>query len=154
MATTPADEAKRLARLGDNKRNAARYTKNSSKKQTFLEDAAKKYEDTGKNWLKEAAQNLNYPRRVDSAKGNASYYYGLAKRIREGIHKEKSLEGQVFGIASIISFLGALFFLSFNLTGNSIGNFTNEDLSLYWAGIGMTILGLVFAFVFLKLRKK
>jgi len=153
MAKTYADEAKILEKIALSKKNTSRHTKKPSLKVGLLEQAAKGYENAGRNWVLEANQNKEYPRRVQYARLNAMNDYGLAKKIRGEISKG-SLEGQVFGAASILSLLGALFFMSFNLTGNSIGNLTNENLLIYWAGIGLFILGLVFAFVFLKNKKK
>ena len=63
----------------------------------------------------------------------------------------RSLERYVGAALSILSLAAALFFISLNATGNSIGNLSRDGLSLL--GIGLFILGLM-AFVFFKSRKK
>jgi len=76
------------------------------------------------------------------------------ERIRDKINSlrsGKSLERNLFAFASIISLIGALFFISFNATGNSIGNLSKNNLSLL--EIGLFAFGLI-AFIFFKSRKK
>jgi len=65
--------------------------------------------------------------------------------------KNRALERRVYAIASIFSLVAALFFISFNLTGNSIGNLSRDSLSLL--GVGFFVLGLI-TFIFFKSRKK
>lgn len=64
---------------------------------------------------------------------------------------KRTLERRVYSVVSIISLIGALFFISFNVTGNSIGNLSRDDFSLF--GMGLFTLGLV-AFIFFKSKKK
>lgn len=153
MAKNYAEEAKRLEKAALLKKNASRSMKDIPRRKILLEQVARLYETAVRDWALEAKQNSTYPRKERYARLNAINDYGLAKKIREEIN-EIGLERQVFGIVSIISFLGALFFISFNLTGNSIGNLNNENLSLYWIGTGLFVLGLVFAFMFFKNKKR
>lgn len=153
MAKNYAEEAKRLEKAALLKKNASRSVKDTHRKRILMEQAARLYETAVRDWALEAKQNSAYHRKERYARLNAVNDYGLARKIREEIN-EIGLERQVFGIVSIISFLGALFFISFNLTGNSIGNLSNENLSLYWIGIGLFVLGLVFAFMFFKNKKE
>jgi hypothetical protein len=155
MEKSPADDAKMLEKLAFSKKNAAQHTKNIPIKISLLEAAATRYENAGRNWLKEAVQNMAYPRRVESAKLNAGYDYGLARKIRKMIRESNEggneLERQLYAGVSIISLVSALFFTSFNLSGYAIGSLAN-DASLL--GIVLFIVGLVFAFVFFRSKKK
>lgn len=75
------------------------------------------------------------------------------KKAREGlaaVHKSQQggLEKQVLSIMSIVSLLASLFFVSSNLTGFAVSNFTTNDLQ--WAGLCFFACGLVFVFLFLR----
>jgi hypothetical protein len=150
MAKTPADEAKMFEKLAFSKRSAARHTKNVPLRVSLLEEAAKRYESAGARWFREAVQYKEYPRRVKSARLNASYDYGLAKDIRKTI-RESNLEKEVFAIASIISLVSALFFTSINLSGHATSSLASDSSLL---GIVLFVLGLVFAFIFFRSKKK
>jgi len=150
MVRTYVDEAKILEKMAFSKKNASKKTKNVSLRNILLEDAAKRYENAGRNWVLEANQNKQYHRKVQYARLNAMNDYGLAKKIRGEINKA-NLEGQVFAIVSIISLASALFFTSLNLSGYATGSLAN-DTSLM--GIVLFVLGLVFAFIFFKKKKK
>ncbi len=52
---------------------------------------------------------------------------------------------------TIVTFAIALFFISFNLTGYSIGGLTQE--SFRWISTSLFILGLVFVFVYFKNKR-
>ncbi|MCK9568304.1 hypothetical protein M0R72_05125 [Candidatus Pacearchaeota archaeon] len=62
--------------------------------------------------------------------------------------KKSKLEKKLWSIMSIITLLTSLFFVSSNLTGFAVSNFTTGDLQ--WAGLCFFVCGLVFAFLFLK----
>lgn len=53
--------------------------------------------------------------------------------------------------SAIICFIGAVFFLSFNLTGNVVGELTYEGSNL--VSLSLFFLGLVFAFFYFKNKK-
>ena len=75
----------------------------------------------------------------------------LDEKIRSLYTGRKSLERSLFAAVSIITLVASLFFISFNLTGNSVGNLSGNVLSLI--GLGLFVLGIV-AFIFFKTRKK
>jgi len=56
-----------------------------------------------------------------------------------------------FAILSIGSFVMALFFISYSLTGYAIGGLTHENSR--WISTSLFILGLVFAFFYFKNKK-
>jgi hypothetical protein len=79
----------------------------------------------------------------------------IEERIEEKIKNlyvknNRGLEKRLFAIASIVSLLGALFFTSLNLSGYVTGNLS-EDASLM--KMVLFVLGLIFAFAFLKKKK-
>jgi len=75
----------------------------------------------------------------------------LDEKIRDLYPKRRGLERNLFAAISIITFLASLFFISANLTGNSIGILSGNNLS--WLGVGLFLFGLI-SFVFFKTRKK
>ena len=95
---------------------------------------------------------------------NAEFNYGLAlknayvdhvkNRLKHKIKKlsRKGLEKHfVFAVLAIGSFIAALFFVSFSLTGSTIAELTSNNLNL--AGLGLFFLGLVFTFVYFKNKR-
>ena len=73
------------------------------------------------------------------------------EKRREGKKTLGKLVRQLSPVLAIASFVIALFFISFNLTGNSIGGLTQENFRL--AGTILFVLGLVFVFVYFKNKK-
>lgn len=73
----------------------------------------------------------------------------LVRMVQEA--DKRILEGRIYAAASIICLIGSLFFVSFNLTGNSIGDLNKGDFSLL--GIGLFVIGLM-AFILFKSKKK
>ncbi len=82
-------------------------------------------------------------------------YSGLKKnssRLEEKLEEErKKGQKKLYAIFSIASFIFALAAVSFNLTGNAIGNIASDDFR--WLGLCFFVCGLIFAFVFLKGKK-
>jgi tetratricopeptide (TPR) repeat protein len=78
---------------------------------------------------------------------------GSPSNLIRTTHKahRRSLDRMIYGIVSIAALSCALFLVSFNLTGNSIGNLSGSDLPLF--GVALFFFGLIF-FVFFKARKK
>jgi len=62
--------------------------------------------------------------------------------------KKSKLEKRLFSVMSIVTLLTSLFFVSSNLTGFAVSNFTTGDLQ--WAVFCFFVCGLVFAFLFLR----
>ncbi|MCK4647760.1 hypothetical protein KAT24_02415 [Candidatus Pacearchaeota archaeon] len=67
--------------------------------------------------------------------------------------KSRGLERRLFALAflSIASFIGALFFISFNLTGYATGGLAQENFR--WISTSLFILGLIFTFFYFKNKK-
>jgi len=53
-----------------------------------------------------------------------------------------------FAIVAMASFLGALFLISFNLTGNVIGGVSQNNSN--WISVVLFVLGMVFSFLYFK----
>ena len=79
----------------------------------------------------------------------------IEERVKEQIRKlygtGKRLERSLFSAASIMSLLGSLFFISFNLTGN-VSGISERDSSLM--GIILFVSGLIFTFIFFRNKKR
>jgi len=79
----------------------------------------------------------------------------VREKIREKIEglsgKGGKLERNLFSTASIISLVSALFFTSINLSGHATSSLARDSSLL---GIVLFVLGLVFALVFFKSKKK
>jgi hypothetical protein len=84
--------------------------------------------------------------------------YGKLKSVNKGMHSlyPIGISGKTFhvhyGILSIASLAAALFSISFNLTGNAIGDI--ESSSFKWMGLCFFACGLVFALFFSKNKNK
>ena len=82
------------------------------------------------------------------------YKVELIRAKAKGLyHSRPGLEIKIkpMAVLSILALLGALFFVSFNLTGAAIGDLTDDNFSLI--GSALFFLGLIFAFIFLKKKK-
>ncbi len=134
---------------------------------------SKFYESAADTWIKQA-RNLDEesPRGAKQSLLFAGTNYGLAKKYagthveRVRIKKkegavEKKLEsmikpswlsqGRSFAYLAILSFLGALIFISLNLTGHVVENSTSQNFT--FAGMGFFMIGLVFVFLYFKSKK-
>ncbi len=101
---------------------------------------------------KEALKKMNPDDRmmIDAKYGKIEDYvnrYIKDPKEREQYLKHGKLEKKII-TPSVIALLGGLFFLSFNLTGNVIGNMTNSTSN--WIGGILLVIGLVGAFVYFK----
>lgn len=155
MPTTHADKAKLLQERAYLKYNKSRYAGKENLKKDFLKEAYHLYSDAIEEWNREAWENSEYPRVVKFAKLNAEHNKELAQKIQDKLHgsEKGGLEKRfIFAIASIISLVGALLSVSFNLTGYAIGALSYNKISL--AGGALFILGLVFTFLFLRSKNK
>ena len=125
-------------------------------------EVIKKY--SGAARLFEEAGDLNNARKAleeaDRYLRNRTSSTQLIKKIddklyalNEKLHlKRRGLERNLgYGVLSIASFVVALFFISFNLTGYSIGGLTQNSSTLISSGL--FVLGLVFAFFHFKNKK-
>ncbi len=149
---TPADEAKKFERFANSKKFASRSARNISIRNSLLEKAAEGYENARKYWLQEAEQNSSYPRKVHYAEQNAKHNYELAEQVKRKIYEEESgLQKRLFGLLSITALLIAFVLVSFNLTGNVIGNISLNDTR--WIGVCFFLCGLVLAFIYLRKKK-
>lgn len=155
MPITYADRAKLFRERAALKYNKARYVSKPDLKTAFLKEAHHLYIEAVEEWNQEADSNKQYPRIVKFANLNAEHDYELAQKIQKQIRgaDKGGLEKKTFfAIASIIAFVGALFSVSFNLTGYAMGALSYEKIFL--AGSILFILGLVFAFLFLRSKNK
>ena len=66
------------------------------------------------------------------------------------MHRKSKL-GRLEGALAIIGLFGAIFFLSSNITGNTIGRMTNFTSNIF--GAGLLIIGLVAGFFCLQNKK-
>lgn len=93
------------------------------------------------------AKRNNLQFRFIPAKG-----YVLDRRIDQNkFTKKENLEGKIILSISILSFIGSLAFLSFNLTGHSVANFSKSGLGL--TGIVLFFLSVFLMFYYFKKRK-
>jgi len=81
----------------------------------------------------------------------------VKEKVKERVRRltygdERRLEGRVYATASIISLIVILFFISFNLTGNTIGNLNSDNLTLI--GTGFFLFSLIFLFLYAQEKKK
>ena len=113
------------------------------------------YKEAGDLW-KEAGDFYRARKCYNLAIKNA-YNKRIENLLRDKIEKldfskEKGLVGilksKFVAVSSIMCFLGALFFLSFNLTGFVIGNLAYNDSNLI--STSLFLLGLVFAFFYFR----
>lgn len=141
-----------------------RRTRNISDK-----DAMKNYLTAAQYRVSQANSEIS-PRIIKDALTNAINDYENAIRLTSSYEVKDKIRGKIsnvermlyatkntprissFAILAIISLVGALFFVSFNITGNAIGELSYDNVSLI--GTGLFILGLVFAFVFFKGKEK
>ena len=138
------------------------------------ENSASFYEKLGDKWAKKAVNEQTRPLREKDleytikdftmalrlARGEQERdrLYAKLKSVNKRRHNlyPVGISGRTFkihyGILSIASLAAALFSISFNLTGNAIGNI--ESSSFKWAGLGFFACGLVFLFIYLNSNKK
>ncbi len=76
-----------------------------------------------------------------------------ARRLRNALKKSGNLEGRsIYAILSVLVLLGAVFFVSFNLTGYAVSGLTPNNSR--WIGMCLFVCGLVFAFIYLKQKNR
>ena len=76
------------------------------------------------------------------------FVWKAQKTERDPLKKSKLEKHLNFAIPAIASFLGALFFISFNLTGNVVGEVSQNNSN--WISLILFVLGMVFAFFYFK----
>ena len=150
MAKTPADEALFYEKQGEAKKRAALFTKDENAKRNFLKQAAESYRIARNYWSMEATQSSNYPRKAGHAAANAERDKELVEKMRKMMGDEETSPRRYYSaIASIISLLSALFFISMNITGNIISAGITEDNSKIVALL-LFVCGLAFALIHFK----
>jgi hypothetical protein len=77
---------------------------------------------------------------------NEYVYEDIKSYLEAHSGKKKGIEGKIFSGSFILSFLVSLFFLSPNLTGNAIGNLSENSSGII--SFGFFIFGLVLALVY------
>jgi hypothetical protein len=107
----------------------------SLKKAGRYEELAKAYDSIAENYAQRGNKEL------------ASRFEINARKIRQ-----KGLEKKLMGFVSGLALIGSLFFLSTNVTGNVIADFTTRTTS--FLGAGLLIVGLIAGFFWLKSGKK
>ena len=112
-----------------------------------------KYRHAGDMWAKAGNSKKAIQMYEGAIKFAPSEQVGekINEKIRSLYSGRGKLERNLYASVSIISLVASLFFISFNVTGNSVGNLSKGNLSLL--GIGLFALGLI-AFIFFKSRKK
>lgn len=76
-------------------------------------------------------------------------YRERAEEGLDSLYEKGNLEGRfalVLPIITVVSLMGALFFISLNLTGNVVGNVSS--LGNHWLGLGLFALGILFAMLY------
>ncbi len=119
--------------------------------------AAEEYE--GKGFLERAFSNYKdafkfAPKQDEDEIGKK--LNELERRKKETVKFPKRTSGGLetyfsFAILAVGSFVIALFFVSFSLTGYAVGGLTQENSR--WISTSLFILGLVFAFFYFKNKK-
>lgn len=110
----------------------------------------------------EASGNYSVPLRRTRYSDPALYEESPASTLIHGINRIDKLIGKLRGreeglaakataIISIIGLIGAIFFLSTNITGNAIANVTNSTSNI--VGACLLVVGLVCSFFWLRRRK-
>lgn len=124
-----------------------RYDKNETVSDAFL-SAARAYSRIGDI----SRAKSNYKDAIRHGKENTRYE--IEAELAELARPEKMLQPKLqhsLAYAAIVFLLGALIFISSNLTGYAILN-TNQD-TLKWVGVILFIIGLIFAIVYLKSKE-
>jgi len=117
--------------------------------------AARLYKEQGA--MDDARQVLTEAERYLGGRGKSSGNSTLRKRIadqlselnEEPLRKRKFERG--FAYAAILSFVVALFFISFNLTGNIVLEESRTNLG--FLALGLFVMGLTFTFFYFKNKK-
>ena len=65
----------------------------------------------------------------------------IGEEIHEEIQRKNSLEAKISGTTFVLTFVGSLFFIGSNITGNAISNFSNSTNS--FIGVGLLIVSLI-----------
>ncbi len=78
--------------------------------------------------------------------------YGIDEAKIKFVKKPSTLEQFFSATTAVIGFLGSLFFLSSNVTGNTIGSLSKSSDN--WIGIVLLAIGLIGGFFWMKNRKK
>ncbi len=73
---------------------------------------------------------------------------GLEKKSKTHRKVSPFSDVHAFAVISILSLLGALFFVSLNLTGAVVGNVSH--LGNHWLGLGLLLIGVVFAMFYFR----
>jgi len=132
--------------------------KKSSKNKEIISEA---YEEAGNEFINagypEKAKE-NYLRALNYAttKSEKQRLEGKIGKLHSSIAEKKNifellgsgLEKKVAGFMAVGTLILSFFFVSSNLTGFAISNFSSNDTR--WIGMCFFICGLLFAFVFLK----
>jgi len=146
-----------------------------------LKEKAKKYETAAKYWKerlykKERFSKYVKPHEIDVLVGKVVDRYSSARKIYKILNDDKKqeeiqsnilklkepsssqrlrprkLERQLgFAIPAIISFVVALCFISFNLTGNAIGGVSQNNSN--WISVILFVLGMIFSFFYFRNQK-
>ncbi len=81
----------------------------------------------------------------------SKYLVGILDVSNERKQGKSGLERNFFGLIAIIGLLASIFFLSFNLTGNTISNLSKRDGNVL--GIVFFLVGLIGGFFYLRYQK-
>lgn len=121
----------------------------------YHSEASRLYKNAAELW----SSGENYQRAIADYKLAYQYAWGEAERenLKKRVINLQKLGGRVerraaFATVAIVSLIGALLSVSLNLTGYAVGALGYEDISL--VGTALFILGLVFAFLFVKSKNK
>ncbi|MFC1681991.1 hypothetical protein ACFL0X_00020 [Nanoarchaeota archaeon] len=90
----------------------------------------------------EALKILNEIRKVGRDAG---------KELHKELEENRSLEHKLMGVISITGFITSLFFLSSNITGNTVANISSQTSSL--VGSGLLVVGLIAGAFWMKMRE-
>ncbi len=145
--------------------------KNTIKSQKYLNQASELYEKAGDEWILQAKEKENL-RDTRNSLSYAVNNYNSAKKLAGSENEKKRIQNKKnsidttmnslipikglqrklsFAILAIISFVVALFFISFNLTGYIILGQAKNNLGFFAAAF--FVLGLVFVFFYSKNKK-
>ena len=150
-----AEDLERRARVvSERTRQKERFSHMPYKEmQEWYKKSFDKYRHAGDMWAKAGNSKKAIQMYEGAIKFAPSEQVGekIEEKIKGLYPGRGRLERSLFAAVSIISLIGSLFFISFNLTGNSIENLSRDGLSLL--GVGLFVLGIL-GFVFFKTRKK
>jgi len=94
---------------------------------------------------------LNYNLSIENVYNKKEESRLKNKIVKLSFKKKRTGLENYLSILAIGSFIGALFFISFNLTGSIIVESTQNNFT--FGGISLFILGLVFTFIYFKNKK-